>query len=303
METKKKLEDIASRSLGDSTSYAVFTDKFDKTLLNPMPRNLGREDWGIGTDFEGVDIWTCHESSFLTSKGLPVAGTLKFGYSSSSEMMVESKSMKLYLNSFDMCKMGDTIQTAIDNYQNQVRQDLEELLGVTVDVTFHRDGVRSHNITFEYIDLLSLTENVEELEFSDYKAEKNHLKFIKSDDSSTISFIAVGTNLLRSRCRHTKQKDVGSAYIKISTKGGDISCESILRQIISLREQNEFHELLSEKLYTDIIGVEGVVDCMVMLLYSRRGSLDINPVRASRRDWLPLDLINTAVLTEKTQGQ
>ena len=103
-----ELSKIASKTLGDSTSYAIYTDKYDPSLLNPMPRELGRKDWNIDkTKFRGYDVWNCHEASFLTNTGLPVAGTLKFCYSSDSEMMVESKSRKLFLNSFDMCKMGD----------------------------------------------------------------------------------------------------------------------------------------------------------------------------------------------------
>lgn len=297
---KEKLEDYASKSLGDSTSYAVYTDKFDPSLLNPMPRSLGREDWNIKENFTGVDVWHCHESSFLTNKGLPVAGTLKFAYASSSEFMVESKSAKLYLNSFDMCKMGDTIKEATKNYEEQVKRDLEDLLKVEVKVKFHPHYSRTQNFTFGYIDLASSIENLEELEFTDYKAGKNHLVFQGTGESYTLSF---KTNILRSRCRHTKQKDVGTAFITISTENGFVTPESLLRQIISLREQNEFHELLAEKLYSELMNINGVKDCMVMLLYSRRGSLDINPVRASKIELIPKVLLDVNTLGEKTQSQ
>ena len=130
-----------SKSLGSENSYAVETDKFDATLLNPIPRADARVDWGIkGDEFQGLDIWHCHEATFLTDKGIPVAGTLKFGYQSSSENMIESKSMKLYLNTFDMCKMGPTINKAIEAYEQQVVNDLGTVLDTLVVAKFHRSG-------------------------------------------------------------------------------------------------------------------------------------------------------------------
>ena len=93
------LNDIASKSLGSSASYAVYTDKHDASLLNPMPRNLARDGWAIkGDEFVGYDTWHCHESTFLLNNGLPIAGTLKIVCPADSEFMVESKSAKLYLN-------------------------------------------------------------------------------------------------------------------------------------------------------------------------------------------------------------
>ena len=77
------LNDIASKTLGSSASYAVYTDRYDASLLNPMPRMLAREGWGIkGGEFVGWDTWHCHEATFLLNNGAPIAGTLKYVYSS-----------------------------------------------------------------------------------------------------------------------------------------------------------------------------------------------------------------------------
>ena len=301
----EKMEDYASKSLGDSTSYAIYTDKFDSSLLVRMPRELARKDWDIvGDEFKGFDVWHCRESTFLTNKGLPVAGTLKFGYQSDSKWMVESKSMKLYLNSFDMCKMSDGVHSSISKYVNQVREDLSKLLETDVVVFFHQEGTETESVVEEYHDLYDLVD-IESLEI-DYSV-KNNSDYLESIDIKQVKEdkyeLKVFTNVLRSRCRHTKQKDTGSAYFHIKCTNRTITLDGLLRYIISFREQNEFHEFLAEKFICDIKKVEGVTDVMVMLLYARRGSLDINPVRTTDLSMIPIELHQVNVLTEKTQIQ
>jgi 7-cyano-7-deazaguanine reductase len=299
--------DKISESLGSANSYAVSTDKFDPKLLNPIPRLDARKDWGIkGTEFVGKDVWHCHEATFLTNSGIPVAGTLKFSYDSSSKDMIESKSMKLYLNSFDMCKMGGSVQEAINNYESRVEEDLTEALNTEIEVSFHPSGshLTGQRPLTGYVDLYNIIcENEDSIEITDYEAKKSHLLFTKSDDETATFSYKVATNVLRSRCRHTKQKDTGSAYIYLQTRGAELSLVSLFKEIVALREVNEFHEFCAEKLYTAIMKSKFVTECVVTLLYSRRGSLDINPVRATREDLLPQVLINTDIYTVKTQGQ
>jgi len=303
------LTDIASKTLGSSASYAVYTEKFDPSLLNPMPRILARQDHGIkGDEFVGFDTWHCHEATFLLNNGYPIAGTVKYTYPSSSEFMVESKSAKLYFNSFDMCKMGDTVREAISNYEQQITDDLTQVIGTPVQVKFYESGSdeRSFDPVNDYKDLFwELLDVSNTIEVTDYSAQQDHLEFYKinPEDSEPVSDKWF-TNALRSRCRHTKQKDTGAAYIHIVTKNGfRVKPTSLFKQIASLREVNEFHEFCAEKLYNVIMSHEEVSDCCVTLLYSRRGSLDINPTRASRNDLIPDKLINTNVYTKKTMGQ
>jgi 7-cyano-7-deazaguanine reductase len=310
------LNDIASKSLGSSASYAVYTDRHDASLLNPMPRKLAREGWGIkGDEFVGYDTWHCHESTFLLNNGAPVAGTLKYTYSSDSKYMVESKSAKLYLNTFDMCKMGQSVDTAITNYELQVKTDLEKVLETEVDVKFFKSGEDDMGIfpMEGYLDLQTfLGKDIETLEIDDYTAEKNHLQFEKVNysgfgysvkENKALYKNKFFTNALRSRCRHTKQKDTGAAYIWINTLDSVLKPESLFKQIISLREVNEFHEFCAEKLYTEIMKCSEVESCCVTLLYARRGSLDINPTRATSYDMLPPVLINPKYYTKKAMGQ
>ena len=307
MSNTNDMNDIASKSLGSSASYAVYTDKFDPSLLNPMPRSIARDHWGItGNEFVGWDVWHCHEATFLTDSGCPVAGTLKFVYSSSSPFMVESKSAKLYLNSFDMCKMGVTLSDAIEAYEAQIAMDLSACVGTEVKVKFYSSN------EYAFADKVDLLENAGDISrivpdldteaFTDYSGEKHHVSASKG-----ASVRAIYTNALRSRCRHTKQKDTGLALIDHASTTCTLDPLSVFKQIVSLREVNEFHEFCAEKLFVEIDTVMNSHDNLaIALLYSRRGSLDINPVRASKGRMLSHEiqsLIDVNILTMKVQGQ
>lgn len=303
------INDIASKSLGSANSYAVYTDKFDPSLLVPMPRALAREEYGItGKEFVGFDAWHCHEATFLLNNGVPVAGTLKIVYSADSEFMVESKSIKLYLNTFDMCKMGNNLASAIKNYEKQVAEDLTKALKTTVRVFFHKNfaDINAFNPVYDYEDIYeSMGDDIYYMNNIDYIGDNTYKVTKKIGPTSKKSrVIKLGTNVLRSRCRHTKQKDTGAAYIYLELEPGyDVNVENVLRQILQLREKNEFHEFCSEVLFTKFMGQEGVKNCMVTLLYARRGSLDINPVRASSLDIIPQVMKDPAMYTKKAMGQ
>jgi len=301
------MSDAAAKSLGSANSYAVYTDQFDASQLNPMPRILARQDWGItGEEFTGYDVWHCHEATFLLGNGLPIAGTLKIICPAESEFMVESKSFKLYLNTFDMCKMGTTINEAVANYENQVKEDVSKAIGANVEVAFFRSGddlVKEKDPGEGYLDLFSTLSDkeLESLEITDYNASG---KYNLVEEGEEIGQDATYfTNILRSRCRHTKQKDTGAAYFQIITKKGEVDEKELLKLVISLREVNEFHEFCAEKLYTEIMANPLVEECCVMLLYSRRGSLDICPVRASRPSLIPAALKSKYYYTKKAMGQ
>jgi 7-cyano-7-deazaguanine reductase len=271
-----------------------------------MPRELARDNWHItGNEFVGFDVWHCYESSFLTNSGCPVAGTLKFVYSSSTPFMVESKSMKLYLNSFDMCKMGTTAVEAGVNYANQVAKDLSACVGGKVDVKFYSSREFAYtdkvDLLDTFIDIAELIPDLGEQEFKDYNGTLSHITMSAGAGKQRIS-----TNALRSRCRHTKQKDTGLAMIEHSSAHHQIDPLSMFKQIVSLREVNEFHEFCAEKLFVELQKVSNPEDRMVVtLLYSRRGSLDINPIRATNHESLKdyAALIDVNQLTKKVQGQ
>lgn len=301
-----EMNSIASKHLGQQGSYAITTDTFDPSFLVPMPRKLAREDWGItGEEFVGYDTWHCHEATFLLNNGVPIAGTLKIVYPADSEFMVESKSFKLYLNTFDMCKMGGTVKQAISNYEKQVASDISNIVQKPVSVRFFREGDQYHYASdpaenFQDLYKLIGLDKIEEMSITDYTAQESHFEVYGGKESSEVYAF---TNVLRSRCRHTKQKDTGTAFFYIKTKTGNVKLRSLLEEVVALREVNEFHEFCAEKLFKTISEHPQVEDCMVMLLYARRGSLDINPVRSTKLDLIPAALIDSTILTKKTLGQ
>lgn len=295
-----EIENIASKTLGDSTSYAVYTDAVDSSLLNPMPRNAGFEAMGFTTEHLGADIWHGHEMTFLLNSGMPYAGTLKVVYDANTEFMVESKSFKLYLNTFDMCKMGDTIEEAITNVISRVSDDTTAIVGDRVHVDFFPDNSETQVFdTAEYTDLQDIV-SFETTQITDYLGKEHHLATVPMKGEHTNHY---KTNILRSRCKVTKQRDIGSVFVKVKTSECVLDAASLLKQIVSLREQDEFHEFCASKLYHELMNTPGVTGCCVTMLYSRRGSLDICPTRASSADLLPQVLIDESVLTRKTQGQ
>jgi len=274
-ENAPSIEQIAAKSLGSANSYAVYTDKFDASVLNFMPRSGAREQWGItGDEFDGYDLWHGYEATFMLDSGQPVAGTLKVKFPVSNTHVVESKSFKVYLNTFDMCRMGKTFLEAIRNYENQIASDFRAA-GLECEVRFFSGHVlvsamRNHEL--HPLSQARLIDVPAEITFDDYTGQGSYIK-----PHQPGSFNLILTNVLRSRCRHTKQKDSGSAVFSL---GGRLDQEGLLKQVVSLREVNEFHEFCAEKLFVEVS--KGYVGAGVFLIYSRRGSLDIHPVRYAK---------------------
>jgi NADPH-dependent 7-cyano-7-deazaguanine reductase QueF len=205
-----------------------------------------------------------------------------------------------------MCKLGSTIEEAVSNYENQVTKDISECIGAEVKVKFFGSGddkLYEKDPAEDYRDLFTVlsTGELQNMEISDYNAQGTYN--IVSDNSQIGEVSKLFTNVLRSRCRHTKQKDTGAAYFKIITKRGTVNPKELLKLVVSLREVNEFHEFCCEKLYTEIMKHPLVHECSVMLLYARRGSLDINPTRASNPGLLSTALKSEEFFTKKAQGQ
>lgn len=297
-----EMNDIASKSLGDSTSYAIYTDTYDKSLLNPMPRSIARNENNItGEEFDGYDVWHCYEATFLTNLGHPISGILKFVYPSSTEYMVESKSMKLFLNSFDMCKMGNSVESAISNYISVVKSSLIEVLNddrVEVNFFKHSDILKNNNlISNKLLSNANMFEpnvniNINDIYTSDFKIKR---EFVQSPFTLTLY------ESLRSRCRHTKQKDTGVASVYIAGPNV-LSKNTVYQYITAMRETNEFHEFCAEKLYVNINRGGDFSSVIVGLFYTRRGSLDINPIRYNKNlndhaKWYIEDFIDVNKLT------
>src|SRR6056300_548579 len=152
------VKEIASKHLG-KVGGDGYSDQYNPELLVKIPRYLNREGYGLtGKEFTGVDVWNAYEVSAITTKGQPVAGMLKIVCPSDSENHVESKSIKLYLNSFNMTKIGETAADCISGIEARVKRDLDELLDTDTTVTFFASEFETEPSSFsdEYQDIADI---------------------------------------------------------------------------------------------------------------------------------------------------
>jgi 7-cyano-7-deazaguanine reductase len=280
---------IAGKHLGQ-VGGAGYSDTYDPSLLVEIPRYLNREAYGIDDNdlpFVGGDVWNAYEVSAITSKGLPVVGMLKIWYPADSKLHVESKSIKLYLNSFNMTQLGDTAQECIDLLEKRVSADLSSLLQTNVEVEMFTS---EHTPTYSfkgYADLGAMV-NLDEVEFTSYHSDASQLSSDEVDDDFEIGEIKIQSNLLRSNCRVTNQPDWGDVFIHIKPRAGVVpNLESLVKYIVSHRQVSHFHEEICEMVYMHLKEAYNPEELMVACLYTRRGGLDINPIRASHKKLIP----------------
>jgi 7-cyano-7-deazaguanine reductase len=280
---------IAGKHLG-KVGGEGYKDTYDPSLLVEIPRYLNREAYGIDDNnlpFVGGDVWNAYEVSAITTKGLPVVGMLKIWYSADSKLHVESKSIKLYLNSFNMTPMGDTDHECIALLKQKVRLDLSNLLQTRVDVEMFTSEDSPAYAFKGYRPLDSLVD-LNAIEFTSYHSDASQLSSDEVDDDFEMGEIKVQSDLLRSNCRVTNQPDWGDVFIHIKPrKGSAPNLESLAKYIVSHRQVSHFHEEICEMVYMHLKEAYNPEELMVACLYTRRGGLDINPIRASHKNLIP----------------
>src|SRR6056300_204910 len=156
----QEVVEIASKHLG-KVGGDGYSDQYNRDLLVKVPRYLNREGYGLtGEEFVGVDTWNAYEVSAITTKGQPDAGMLKIVCPADSENHVESKSIKLYLNSFNMTKIGETAADCISGIEARVKRDLDELLDTDTIVSFYASEFETEALSFSdsYLDLSEVTD-------------------------------------------------------------------------------------------------------------------------------------------------
>lgn len=308
-----EIEQIASKHLGkagDGTVVAPYVtpDAIDASLLVAIPRQYNRTQYDIDGDdlpFIGADVWNCYEVSAMTANGYPVSGIIKLMYNAESECIVESKSLKLYLNSFNMCRVADTVEDAIESIEVIISHDLAKLLDTPVRIKMFTPTSLSSSNQLPSIDssatrIESLV-TVEHIKFDTFKESPGLLIPIDFDSEYEV---LLSTNALRSNCRVTNQPDWGDLYIYIKGKS-TIDPESLLKYIVSMRSENHFHEEIVECIIKRLIDLLPNCSIGVCALYTRRGGIDINPIRANSTDALYRfsDLLNVEIKHEKTDRQ
>lgn len=256
---------ISQLPLGQKTEYH---DKYNAALLYAVPRALNREHIGVASTqpFFGYDIWNAYEVSWLNPKSKPQVALAEFVFPCDSECLVESKSFKLYLNSFN-----NTVFQSSDEVIACLKKDLSALCGATVQVKLvtvsELNGMRLASFDGVCLDDLDIN-----CEFSKVAPECLHVE-------DHVVSEAVYSDLLKSNCLVTGQPDWGS--VQIQYEGQQINHETLLQYIVSFRNHNEFHEHCVERIFTDILNICKPKKLTVYARYTRRGGLDINPFRSS----------------------
>ncbi|EKN3339674.1 NADPH-dependent 7-cyano-7-deazaguanine reductase QueF [Yersinia enterocolitica] len=265
---------LAELTLGKPTAYC---DHYDVTLLQAVPRSMNREPLGLYPDnlpFHGADIWTLYELSWLNNKGLPQVAVGEISLNADSVNLIESKSFKLYLNSFNQTAFTDW-----ESVRTTLQQDLSACAQGEVSVTLYRLDEMTHqpiaNFSGECLD-------EQDICIDSYEFNADYLQGAAGKNRVTESLVS---HLLKSNCLITHQPDWGS--VQISYSGPQINREALLRYLISFRHHNEFHEQCVERIFNDIMRFCQPETLSVYARYTRRGGLDINPWR-SNTDFVPL---------------
>jgi 7-cyano-7-deazaguanine reductase len=257
--------------LGKSTAYK---DKYDNNLLCSISRNIARKEIDISypLPFVGFDIWNCYELSWLGIKGKPEVRILELVIKADSENIVESKSLKYYLNSFNNTKFQDD-----NEVKCLIEKDLSNLLKSSVLATIKRlEDYNNNRLSLfrgQSLDMIDI-----EIQPSDYNKGIDR-GLLHLSDGDVFVEESLHSNLLKSNCLVTGQPDFAS--VQISYKGKKIDQTSLLKYLISFRNHNEFHEQCVERIWGDIHNICAPKELTVYARYTRRGGIDINPVRSS----------------------
>jgi 7-cyano-7-deazaguanine reductase len=262
-----------------------YTDQYDASLLYPIARAGKREEIGIAgaPPFFGADLWTSYELSWLNPRGKPQVAIGHFTIPCETPNIIESKSLKLYLGSF-----SGTVFASADAVRDRLRADLSEAvwrgapapstIGVRLLLPELFDQEPVHELDGLSLDRL-------DIECTQYTPAPELLK--AAVDEQPVEEVLT-SNLLKSNCLVTGQPDWGSVQIRYS--GPQIEQGGLLRYLVSFRNHNEFHEQCVERIFMDLWRRCRPTRLAVYARYTRRGGLDINPLRTSHPMPLPANV-------------
>ena len=255
--------------LGKTSAYR--TD-YAPELLFPIPRQGKRDEIGLGVGttlpFFGVDIWNAYEISWLNARGKPQVAIARITVPADSPNIIESKSFKLYLNSFNQTRLDSVVAL-----KNLLQQDLSNGFGATVHISLTQPEEFG---MVEMGELDGLLLDRLDIDVDHYSPAPELLKAALDEEPVEEKLVS---HLLKSNCLVTGQPDWAS--VQIHYAGPQIDQESLLRYLIGFREHNEFHEQCVERIFTDILRQCQPQQLAVYARYTRRGGLDINPWRSN----------------------
>lgn len=259
---------LSALKLGQKTEYK---SQYDASLLQPVPRRLNREGLGIVENqpfTQGADIWTCYELSWLNPNGLPQVAIADVAIDFRSENLIESKSFKLYLNSFNQTKFA-----SITEVEAILTKDLSQCASGQVSVKIYKLADYTNQ---PIVDFAGECIDEQEIKIDSYEFSNEYLKDAAEGEVVEETLVS---HLLKSNCLITSQPDWGS--VQIHYVGKKLNREKLLRYLVSFREHNEFHEQCVERIFTDLMQFAEPEKLTVYARYTRRGGLDINPFRSN----------------------
>lgn len=262
--------------LGIPTAYV---DKYDASLLFPIPRAAKRAEIDVVgiPPFFGADMWTAYEISWLNTRGRPQVALAQLAIPCESPNIVESKSFKLYLNSFNGSVFSD-----FDAVTQTLKSDVSAAVGANISVRLLKAEAFDAQAIHE-LDGLSL----DRLDIDCTRYTPSPELLILETGTTPVSEVLV-SHLLKSNCLVTGQPDWAS--IQISYSGRAINQEGLLQYLVSYRNHNEFHEQCVERIFMDIWTRCKPTKLTIYARYTRRGGLDINPYRTSHPAALPANI-------------
>ena len=228
-----------------------------------------------GLPFIGFDIWHAYEFSCMTENGVPVTRLMKMKYQCDNEFLVESKSLKLYLNSFNMMKFGKNIEECLSICKKMIEKDLSELLKTTVEINFLDNNSEQVKIFADFENIMNFVDE-NKLQITEFKENPN---ILQTEETKEVKEYRLKFDSLRSNCRVTHQPDFGVVFIYYKSKK-HIKEDSLVKYLTSFRSEYHFHEECCEMIFKRLSDILNEKDeLMVCALYTRRGGIDICPVR------------------------
>lgn len=270
-EEDQKTDSTSKIQLG---AESLYPDRYDANLLEPIPRGQSRSKLVVDGEelpFAGTDYWTAYEVSWLNSQGLPQVAIAEFDFPAESKNIVESKSFKYYLNSFNKTEFKTWAKVT-----KTLSKDLSTAVGAEVKVKLFtlEEGLHEDSLTGKCVDKL-------DVKIDTYQVNTDYLQVVGDD----VRREQLYSHLLKSNCPVTGQPDWATVWIEYN--GNQISEEGFLKYIVSFRDHQDFHENCVEKIFTDILERCSPRKLSVYARYTRRGGLDINPYRTNCNRSLP----------------
>lgn len=252
---------------------AAYIQTYTPSLLCSLPRSDGRAALALENNalpFDGMDIWTAYELSWLDLQGKPVVACGVFYFPCQSPGMVESKSFKLYLNSFNQTRFS-----SLADVKKTLVLDLSFAVQDSVEVDIY--PVKSFSKTFPWADTLP-GDCIDDMNIA---IEQYHVnpELLMCDDQEKNVQESLHSHLLKTNCPVTGQPDWASIYIHY--RGPRIRRDSLLRYLCSYRLEADFHEQCVERIFRDVLEKCGCEKLTIEARYVRRGGLDINPFRTN----------------------